>query len=85
MCKVHEDMQEDDEDVQDEDVQEGVENEDVQEEEDMEDDTPALHASLTALFKVSRGLMAMLLVMYGCSPSCLETAVSTCCQDNHAE
>ena len=30
MYKVHEDVQEDDEDVQDEDVQERVENDDVQ-------------------------------------------------------
>ena len=62
MYKVHEDVQEDDQDVQDEDAQEGVENEDVQEEEDMqqEDDAEDARTSLTALFKVSRGLMAML-------------------------
>ena len=40
---MHEDVPEDDEEVQDEDVQEGVENKDVQGEEDMEDGTPALH------------------------------------------
>ena len=66
MYKVHEDVQEDDEDVQDEDAQKGVENEDVQEEEDVRKKRMMLKmvslpcTSLTALFKVSRGLMAML-------------------------
>ena len=90
MYKVHEDVQEDDEDVQDEDAQEDVENEDVQEddmqqEDDAEDGKPAMHFIDCIVQGEQRADGICCSVMYGSSPSCFETAVYTCCQDNHAE